>query len=114
MTKDAVALWSDQAVFGWDDFESAVAPKLGEIRELFDKNEKGKALIYKLIALLRGARDQVSLPRLAYLLARGFEDEGDGADESSMRLYAWATDARERAALVTALEWYVYSIREKG
>ena len=31
-----------------------------------------------------------------------------------MRLYAWATDARERAALVTALEWYVYSIREKG
>ena len=114
VTKDAVALWSDQAVFGWDDFESAVAPKLGEIRELFDKNEKGKALIYKLIALLRGARDQVSLPRLAYLLARSFEDEGDGAGESSMRLYAWATDARERAALVTALEWYVYSIREKG
>ena len=114
VTKDAVALWSDQAVFGWDDFESTVAPKLGEIRELFDKNEKGKALIYKLIALLRGARDQVSLPRLAYLLARSFEDEGDGADESSMRLYAWATDARERAALVTALEWYVYSIREKG
>lgn len=114
VTKDAVALWSDQAVFGWDDFESTVAPKLGEIRELFDKNEKGKALIYKLIALLRGARDQVSLPRLAYLLARSFEDEGDGAGESSMRLYAWATDARERAALVTALEWYVYSIREKG
>ena len=114
VTKDAVALWSDRAVFGWDDFESAVAPKLGEIRELFDKNEKGKALVYKLIALLRDARDQVSLPRLAYLLARSFEDEGDGADESSMRLYAWATDARERAALVTALEWYVYSIREKG
>ena len=114
VTKDAVALWSDRAVFGWDDFESAVAPKLGEIRELFDKNEKGKALIYKLIALLRGARDQVSLPRLAYLLARSFEDEGDGAGESSMRLYAWATDVRERAALVTALEWYVYSIREKG
>ena len=114
VTKDAVALWSDQAVFGWDDFESTVAPKLGEIRELFDKNEKGKALIYKLIALLRGARDQVSLPRLAYLLARSFEDEGDGAGESSMRIYAWATDVRERAALVTALEWYVYSIREKG
>ena len=114
VTKDAVALWSDRAVFGWDDFESTVTPKLGEIRELFDKNEKGKALIYKLIALLRDARDQVSLPRLAYLLARSFEDEGDGAGESSMRLYAWATDVRERATLVTALEWYVYSIREKG
>lgn len=114
VTKDAVALWSNQVVFGWDDFESMVVSKLDEIRELFDKNDKGKAFIYNLIALLRGSRNQVSLPRLAYLLARSFENGGEGADTSSMRLYAWATDVHERTALITALEWYVYSVREKG
>ena len=114
VTKDAVALWSNQVVFGWDDFESMVVSKLDEIRELFDKNDKGTAFIYTLIALLRGSRNQVSLPRLAYLLARSFENGGEGADTSSMRLYAWATDVHERTALITALEWYVYSVREKG
>ena len=113
-TKNAIALWSDRTVFNWNDFENLVIPKFEEIRELFDKNDKGKAFIYNLIALLRGSRNQVSLPRLAYLLARSFENGGEGADTSSMRLYAWATDVHERTALITALEWYVYSVREKG
>ena len=48
VTKDAVALWSDQAVFGWDDFESAVAPKLGEIRELFEPDNATVGFTHKI------------------------------------------------------------------
>lgn len=113
-TKDAIALWTSKTVFGWDEFENRVVPKLSEIHEMFDRNEKGKAFIYKLIALLRNMSDQVSLPRLAYLLARSFEDEQGAAATSGMRIYAWANDVRERKALIVALEWYVYSIRERG
>lgn len=113
-TKDAIALWTSRAVFGWDEFESKVVSKLSEIHEMFDTNEKRKAFIYKLLALLRNMSDQVSLPRLAYLLARSFEDERNDVTTSSMKIYAWATDERERKALTTALEWYVYSIRERG
>lgn len=113
-TKDAIALWTDQAVFSWSEFESGVLPKLDEIHRMFDKNEKGKVFIYKLIVLLRNMSDQVSLPRLAYLLARSFEDAQGDAAKSSMKLYAWATDRHERKTFITALEWYVYSIRERG
>ena len=113
-TKNAIALWSDRTVFNWNDFENLVIPKFEEICKIFDKNERGTAFIYRLVSLLRGGQDQIFLPRLAYLLARSFENEGEDADTSSMRLYAWATDVHERAALITALEWYVYSVREKG
>lgn len=112
--KNAIALWSDRTVFNWNDFENLVIPKFEEICKIFDKNERGTAFIYRLVALLRGGQDQIFLPRLAYLLARSFENEKKGADTSVMRFYAWATDARERTALITALEWYVYSVREKG
>lgn len=113
-TKNAIALWSDRTVFNWNDFENLVIPKFEEICKIFDKNERGTAFIYRLVSLLRGGQDQIFLPRLAYLLARSFENEKEGTDTSSVRLYDWATDAHERTALITALEWYVYSVREKG
>lgn len=112
-TKDAVALWSGDQVFGWEEFIGSVAPRFQEIHDMFDRNEKGKAFIYKLVGLLRNSDDAISAPRLAYLLARSFADVPEGT-ESSKKLYDWAQDRRERKYLVTALEWYVYSIRERG
>lgn len=135
--KDAVALWSERAVFSWDDFTNVVMPRMDEVREIFDHNGKGKAFVYKLVELLRGANGTasrsghlasheespngevrrsefdraVSAPRLAYLLARSFEDVPNGA-QISREFYDWALDDRERRILITALEWYVYSIRE--
>lgn len=112
--KNAVALWSEQSVFSWDEFVDRVVPRMREMQNLFDGNEKGKAFIYKLIALLRSFDDVSSAPRLAYLLARSFEDEQVGGSEHSLQFYEWATDEQERRYLITALEWYVYSIRERG
>lgn len=112
-TKNAVALWSADSVFSWDDLANAVEPRMREIAGIFKENDKGKAFIYKIVSLLRHYDDVISAPRLAYLLARSFEDS-ENRDELCRKFYAWASDERERRCLVTALEWYVYSIRERG
>ncbi len=112
--KNAVALWSDQAVFGWDELISVVMPRVQELKELFGQNEKGKAFIYKMISLLRNFDDVSSAPRLAYLLARSFEAGGENGSAACKRFYDWAWNKEERRCLVAALEWYVYSIRERG
>ena len=113
-TKDALALWDAENIFEWDDFLGGVVPKLHDVEGMFDRNEKGRAFIYKLVALLRNTEELVSLPRLAYLLARSFEDQGSEGHEASMRLYSWANQLSDCTELVTALEWYVYSTRERG
>lgn len=112
-TKNAVALWSADSVFSWDDLANVVEPRMREIAGIFKENDKGKAFIYKIVSLLRHYDDVISAPRLAYLLARSFEG-CEKRDELCQQFYAWASDSRERRCLVAALEWYVYSIRERG
>lgn len=124
-TKNALALWTEGAVFGWDEFCDVVMPRFEEMRELFrkpdagedgpapDADDKGKAFIYKLVELLRSYNDVSSAPRLAYLLARAFEGNPNGA-QIGKRFYSLARDERERRCLVAALEWYIYSTRERG
>lgn len=113
VAKNAVALWTEDAVFGWDEFVDKVQPRLQRMHEVFDGNEKGKAFIYKLLYLLRDLDKPISAPRLAYLLARSFEDDPNG-DAIGQEFYSWAADERERKCLVTALEWYVYETRERN
>lgn len=111
--KNAVTLWSSDNVFSWDDLANIIEPRMREISDIFRENEKGKAFIYKMVSLLRNYDDVISAPRLAYLLARSFE-LSERRDELCQRFYAWASDDHERRCLVVALEWYVYSIRERG
>ena len=112
-TKNAIALWAESSVFGWQEFVEQIAPRVRELESAFDDNEKGKAFIYKLVALLRDIDRPISAPRIAYLLARSFEDVGDSS-AMSKKIYDWALDDDERGYLIAALEWYVYSIRERG
>ena len=100
-------------MFSWDDLANVVEPRMREIAGIFKENDKGKAFIYKIVSLLRHYDDVISAPRLAYLLARSFEG-CEKRDELCQQFYAWASDSRERRCLVAALEWYVYSIRERG
>ncbi len=123
-TKNALALWTEEAVFSWDEFCDIVMPRFEEMRELFRKpaadgggsapgaDDKGKAFIYKMVALLRNYDDVSSAPRLAYLLARGFEGNPN-ASQIGKRFYSLARDERQRRCLIVALEWYVYSTRER-
>ncbi|OUO91766.1 type III-A CRISPR-associated protein Cas10/Csm1 [Gordonibacter sp. An230] len=112
--KNALAIWDKGNVFSWDEFEGGVCGKLGEIKSAFECNDKGKSFIYRLLDLLRDLDNPISVPRLAYLLARSFEDDKERGAEISKRFFEWALDEGERRCLVTALEWYVYSIRERG
>lgn len=114
ITKDAVALWSENSVFSWGELADTVEPLKREVAHIFDRNEKGKAFVYKMVDLLRNYDDVASAPRLAYLLARSFEDDKRESAEACRRLYELATDGAQRRCLVAALEWYVYSIRERG
>lgn len=105
-----------------------VVPKLEYLRSAFLNNressaqeeDKGKAFIYKLLYLLRAMDEPISAPRLAYLLARGFENYSDenysDGNQISSKLYEWALDDEERKRLAAALEWYVYETRtsERG
>lgn len=112
--KDAVALWTADNVFSWDEFESGVCGKLREVERVFEKSDKGKAFVYQLVGLLRNTEDSISIPRLAYLLARSFEGDGPHGEEASKRFFEWALDERERRGLAVALEWYVYATRERS
>lgn len=114
ITKDAVALWSEDNVFSWDELDGEVEPLKREVACIFDRNEKGKSFVYKMVDLLRSYDDVASAPRLAYLLARSFEDDRGESADACRRLYDLATDGAKRRCLVAALEWYVYSIRERG
>lgn len=112
-TKNAVSLWTMSSVFGWEEFIGKVVPYEQWIREVFDQNDKGKAFLYRLVHLLRDAEQAISAPRLAYLLARSFEGSPNGTTVSQ-RLYDLAMDSNSRKDLVAALEWYVYSTRERS
>ena len=72
----------------------------------------GDKALERRLDLLRNFEDVASAPRLAYLLARSFEDDEEGGAEASERLYSWACDDDERPRLAAALEWYVLSERE--
>ena len=111
-TKNAIALWRSELVFGWDEFVNVIEPRMRRIGSMFVENQKGTAFIYRLIDLLRSYDAVSSVPRIAYLLARSFEDDRKHGGDSSRQLYAWAQDPKERRRLVAALEWYVCSIRE--
>ena len=113
LTKDAVALWSDENVFSWDELYDKIRPLLAELEDVFENNQAGKSLIYKIVAQLRNYSDLISAPRLAYLLSRSFEGRQDG-DKQAKWMYEMAGSEQGRKRLSFALEWYVYSIRERG
>ncbi len=111
--KNAIAFWRTDFVFGWDDFADVVEPRMRELSEVFATHDKGKAFIYKMVSLLRNYDQVISAPRLAYLLARSFEGDRQNRDALCSKFYAWAADEKQRKCLIAALEWYVYSIRER-
>lgn len=111
--KNAVSLWSADRVFSWSEFIDVVVPRAQEVAGIFDGIERGRAFAYRLMELLRDVDSPVSVPRLAYVLARAFEGRGDEDRKRSQQFYNWATDRKQRAYLVTALEWYAYASRER-
>ena len=138
--KDAVALFGtalegfgDAAkeraqVYRWDDFIDGVCgTKLAflqqnisfvpvkESRRMF----MGKSAVYRLLRLLEAERKSVQLARFAYVLARLEPDRAHAASQEAYQrirrqFYEWYKKPQDRRELSTALQFVIYSIREKG
>jgi len=120
-TKDSVTLFNSDYCFKFDEFINHVyKDKYEYINNFFEsQDERGKAFIYKLLELLRGAnnKDKISIARLAYLLAR-LEPKKSSPNyemfnEFKKNVYEWANDEEHRKELELALTLYVYKNRKE-
>ena len=137
--KDAVALFGTALegfgdatreraqVYRWDDFIDGVCGTkmaflqqnisfvpVKESRRLF----MGKSAVYRLLRLLEAERKSVQLARFAYVLARLDPGAHVASKEAYERIrrqfYEWYKKPEDRRELSTALQFVIYSIREKG
>ena len=123
--------------FGWDEFVTKViGEKYQTVRKFLEKSdEHGKNFLYNLLELVRGLNDKskdknknqekdngirnINLARYVYLLAR--MEPGDNASpeqkknykEFSKKMYEWIKSDKDRRQLKSAINMYVYSVREK-
>lgn len=106
--KNQIALWVQEKVYNWDEFKKYILEeKLLVLQQGFSQtDEHGKAFIYKMLALLRN-NEVINIARLAYLLARSKMTE-----EFTSKIFNWAQNDKDKDQLITALEYYVYQIRE--
>ena len=106
--KNQIALWVQEKVYNWDEFKKYILEeKLLVLQHGFSQtDEHGKAFIYKMLALLRN-NETINIARLAYLLARSKMTE-----EFTSKNFNWAQNDKDKNQLITALEYYVYQIRE--
>lgn len=124
--KNAVALFTadDDFTFGWDELrDSVIGEKIGQIAKLLDypkQNEeserRGKAMLYNLLELLRGADDKINIARYAYrltLLEPKTRDELYKGiyREFSANMYKWILNKKDRRELVAAITIYAYTVR---
>ena len=132
--KDAVALFGVErtgriptATYEWDAFIDGVCgEKMAFLRThfAFEGNEHvtrvplGKSKAYQLLDLLEADGRSIEIARFAYVLARMERGLHSEARPSYARirtqLYAWYRDESDRRQLSTALQFIIYSIREKG
>lgn len=120
--KDSITLFDESGCYRWDTFtEKVVGEKLKTLRRFLDGNkEKGKAMLYNMLSLIREKDDgsRLNLARFAYLIARMTPENKDDIEMSERfsnfrrEMYGWINNDEDRRQLVTAIYLYVYSIRD--
>lgn len=125
--KNALNLFSpeDMYVFDWESFNNRVINvKLYSIARLLEYRSadtdtvvRGKAMLYHLLELIRGAGDRLNIARYAYALTRLQPGEHEDRNykevyrEFSGNMYKWITGERDRNELITAITIYLYLTR---
>ena len=119
--KNAVTLFDESGTYSWDEFiENVVGEKLRTLERFVEKGEHAKAMLYRMLELIRTAEneDRLNIARFAYLLARlapdkdSTQEKKDSYNEFSRNMYRWIQDNTERRRLVTAIYIYAYMNRE--
>ncbi|MDO5563206.1 MAG: hypothetical protein Q4F74_06300 [Synergistaceae bacterium] len=120
--KDAVTLFTDSGehTYKWDVFENGVMPKFCLLNSFLGSTdqERGKAFLYRMLELLRGADDKINIARCAYMLTRLEPREAGGAKDAyrdfSHKIFGMVTDKKERGELITAIYIYTYLTRKRS
>ena len=123
--KDGICLFAAEQgfAFHWDEFtRSVLGEKLACLCDFFqsqspDAEQRGRAFLYRLLALLRRSDEAINMARFAYLLAR--MEPGRRAKPAqqeayrafSRSLYRWYREPEDRRQLITAIYLYVYQTR---
>lgn len=122
-TKNAVTLFDENGTYSWDELiDNVLGEKLRTLQAFLDDNtERGKAMLYKMLELIRdrNENDRLNIARFAYLLAR-LRPTGDNVtaemtdryNDFAKSVYRWIQDEEECRRLITAIYIYVYMHRE--
>jgi len=129
--KNAVDLFmpADGYVFDWNELKDKVLrEKFEAVKELLEyrKNagettaERGTALLYNILQLLRESNEKINIARYAYLLSKLKPTEGADSQYKSLyeklapKMYGWAADKRDRDELLMAITIYLYMTRRRA
>ncbi len=121
--KGCVTLFdTNEHTYKWNDFRSSVLPKVRKLSAYIDGSGdgfRGKAFLYRLLALARraDAENRLDVARCAYLLARAEprgEAERNAFARFSSSVMEWIMDEKQRAEFITAIYIYVYMIRQRS
>ncbi len=121
-TKDSIALFSEEGVFKWSEFnDKVICEKFEFINAFFEQTDNyGKSFIYNLLDLLRNSKDIINRARFAYLLSRMEPDKKTDSQEKidlyknfSGKMFKWYQNIEDRKELVMAIYIYVYLNREE-
>ena len=116
-------MFSEDGVFSWSALKNEIIGKKFEaLKHLADcsstERQIGKAVLYKMLSLLRTADQRINIARFAYLLARitgasrgSKNPNADKLKKTTEMLYSWICSPKERRELITAIYIYVYYMR---
>ena len=134
--KDALTVFEPTNCYKWNDLMQQVLGEkyialdsffahFGSNGENDANTQRGNSMLYKLMNLIRETeqKDRMSIPRIAYYLARLRPAEPKNANNEKMekykkdlssyqsfadRIYTWIQNAEDRRQLMTAIQLYVY------
>ena len=124
--KNSITLFSDDSCYSWNEFsEKVIGKKYGAIRRFLDTNsEKGKAMLYNMLELIRNRSNEnrLNIARFAYLLARvrptdekypNFREKIERFDSFKKQMYAWIQNESNAKQLITVIYLFVYTERDQ-
>lgn len=108
--------------YSWEELEDEViGEKFSCIAAFFDASaDRGNAILYRLLELIRNQKERINFARYVYLLSR--MEPADTADPEqkeayrtfSRKMLQWIGSEKDRRQLKTAITVYVYLNRENG
>ncbi len=119
--KNAITIFGEMGMFGWDCFvKDVLGEKLQTIKDFFClSEERGKTFLYHLLELMQREEERINTARYVYLLSRMEPDtNSEKAQKEAYRhfvvkMYEWIRTPKERRKVLMAMYLYVYLTRDR-